>query len=591
MDGDTSLRLRVLGELAATRDGAVVDLGGRRQRAVLAALVVMRDQVVPADRLADCVWGDVAPANTTGAIQAYVSHLRRRLQPEAGARRRDGVIGSTGAGYVLRLGPETVDAWCFERAVDAASSLAPPDAVRALDDALRLWRGPPYAEYAGESWVEAETVRLTELRAVARERLLEARLQLGGAALLVGELEALVADDPLREERWRLLVLALYRSQRQADALSALRRARATLADELGVDPGPALRSLESEVLAQSPALDGPPPPVTRPVRRPAAYVAPEDLVDRARETALLHRAVDDLVGGMAGCVLVEGPAGIGKTRLLVEAARLAAAGGARVLSARGSPLEQSFGFGTVRQLLEPCTTDTARRDVLLGGAAAGAAAVFEDVAGEAPVQHGSFAALHALYWLTVNLASEGPVVICVDDVQWCDGASLRYLAYLVKRLEGLSVLVVLARRTGEQQPDDALLAEIALDASVTVLRPGPLSAEAAGMLVRERLGEGAETFVSACHRMTSGNPLLLRQLLRALEDEGIPPDVSHVDTVRAVGSRAVSALVTLRLRRMPSAVTARPERLPCSVRPPGSRRSRRSPGCPRTRSPPPWTR
>ena len=263
MDGDTRLRLRVLGEIAATRDGAVVDLGGRRQRAVLAALVVMRDQVVPADRLADCVWGDVAPANTTGAIQAYVSHLRRRLQPEAVARSRDGVIASTGAGYVLRLGPETVDAWCFERAVDAAAAMAPADAVRALDDALRLWRGPPYAEYAGESWVEAETVRLTELRAVARERLMEARLRLGDAALLVGELEALVADDPLREERWRLLVLALYRAQRQADALSALRRARSTLAEELGVDPGPALRSLEAEVLAQSPALDAPAPPVT----------------------------------------------------------------------------------------------------------------------------------------------------------------------------------------------------------------------------------------------------------------------------------------------------------------------------------------
>ena len=279
--------------------------------------------------------------------------------------------------------------------------------------------------------------------------------------------------------------------------------------------------------------------------------------MDRAREMALLHRAVGDVVGGQSGCLLVEGPAGIGKSRLLVEATRLAAAGGVRVLSARGSPLEQSFGFGTVRQLLEPCTTDPARREVLFGGAAAGAAAVFEEVAGEAPAQHGSFAVLHALYWLTVNLAADGPLVICIDDVQWCDGASLRYLAYLVKRLEGLPVLVLLARRTGEQQPDDTLLAEIALDASVTVLRPAPLSAQAAGMLVRDRLGEGAETFVSACHRMTSGNPLLLRQLLRALADEGIPPDVSHVDTVRAVGSRAVSALVTLRLRRMSSAVTA----------------------------------
>jgi tetratricopeptide (TPR) repeat protein len=164
---------------------------------------------------------------------------------------------------------------------------------------------------------------------------------------------------------------------------------------------------------------------------------------------------------------------------------------------------------------------------------------------------------LHGLYWLTVNLTAGGPVAIVVDDAQWCDTASLRYLAYLVKRLEGLPVLLLVAVRTGEPTEDDALLAEVVLDPSVSVLRPPPLSAQAAAALVRERLGEGAESFVDACHTMTSGNPLLLRQLLRALEDEGIPPDVSHVDTVRAVGSRAVSALVTLRLRRLPAEVAA----------------------------------
>ena len=393
MDGDTRLRLHVLGELAATRDGAVVDLGGRRQRAVLAALVVSRDQFVPAERLADCVWGDLAPANSTGAIQAYVSHLRRRLQPDAVARQRDGVIASTGAGYVLRLGPETVDAWCFERAVGEAAALPPADAVRALDDALRLWRGSPYAEYAGEAWVEAETVRLTELRAVARERLLDARLQLGDAAVLVGDLEALVSEDPLREERWRLLVLALYRAQRQADALSALRRARATLAEELGVDPGPVLRSLEAQVLAQSPELDAPIPatPPPTPDRAHRQRVLPSDLADRGRETAVLQRVMGDLAAGTAGCVLIEGPAGIGKTRLLVEAARLATNTSARVLSARGNQLERSFGFGAVRQLFEPCIGDPGRREALLVGAAAGASSVFED-AGDALVEHGGFA-------------------------------------------------------------------------------------------------------------------------------------------------------------------------------------------------------
>lgn len=560
VDFDTTVRLRVLGELGATRDGAVIDLGGRRQRAVLAALVMSRDQVVPAERLAGCVWGDALPANPAGALQAYVSHLRRRLQPDAGARRRDGVIASEAAGYVLRLAPDAVDAWSFERAVNAAAGLAPADAMRTLDDALRLWRGPAYAEYLGEPWVEAEALRLTELHQVARERLLETRLQLGDAALVIGELEALVAEDPLREERWRLLALALYRAQRQAGALAALRRARETLAEELGVDPGPALRELEAEVLAQSPALDGPAPRVR--VDLPVGVVphepdAPVDLVDRAREVAELRRMVCELADGSPGCVLVEGPAGIGKSRLLAEAMRLATAAGVRVLSARGSQLERSYGFGAVRQLFEPCIRDPAARDTLLAGAAGVAIPVFEEVAGEESVANGSFAVLHGLYWLTVNLATTEPVAICVDDIQWCDSASLRYLAYLVKRLEGLPVLVVLAMRTGEQHPDDALLADLALDPSVTVLRPAPLSPQAAATLVQDRLGEGADSFVDACHRMTSGNPLLLRQLLRALADEGVRPDVSHVDTVRAVGSRAVSALVTLRLRRMPSTVTA----------------------------------
>jgi len=557
VDGDSRLYLRVLGELTAARDGVVVDLGGRRQRAVLAALAIHRGQVVAAERLADYVWGDRAPANTAGALQAYVSHLRRRLQPEAAARRRDGVIARAGGGYLLRLAPDAVDAWCFERAVDSTVGMAPADAARVLNDALRLWRGPAYAEYVGEPWAEAEVTRLTEIRAVARERLLEARLRLGDAALLVGDLEALVAEDPLREERWRLLVLALYRAQRQADALAALRRARELLADELGVDPGPALRALEAEVLAQSPALDAPALAAQGPSSPVPAAGEPTDLVDRARETAILRRMVDRLAAGAPGCVLIEGPAGIGKTRLLVEAVRLADVAGARVLAARASELERSYGFGVVRQLFESLVRDPTRQDVLLDGAAEGARVVFDGVAGPDGPSPGNFAVLHGLYWLTVNLAGDGPLVISVDDAQWCDVASLRFLAYLVKRLEGLRVLVVMTVRSGEEQPDDTLLAELAFDPSVTALRPHPLSAEAAGTLVRERLGDGADSFVSACHRMTSGNPLLLRQLLRALEEEGVRPTVSHVDTVRAVGSRAVSSLVMLRLRRMPPAVTA----------------------------------
>jgi DNA-binding SARP family transcriptional activator len=566
VDAAGDLRLGVLGELHGSLGGAPIHLGGRRQRAVLATLVIARGEAVAADRIADCVWGERPPEDPAGALQAYVSHLRRRLEPGAEARHRDGVIARVGPGYALRLGLEAVDAWRFEQAVTAAADLPPGECAAVLDEALRLWRGPAYAEYDDETWSQAEITRLTELRAVARERLLAARLDLGESAVLVSELEALLADDPLREERWRLLVLALYRSQRQADALEALRRARQTLADTLGVDPGPRLRALEREVLTQSPSLDAPPAAIAAIEPRPAAVSAPDDrqlattaspdLVDRERETAALTAAIATASMGSGGVVLIEGPAGIGKTRLLTEAVRRSTDAGLRGLSARCSQLERSFGFGAVRQLFEPALVGSARAAALLGGPAASAAGVFDPVASDL-LADGTFSVLHGLYWLTVNLASEAPLLLTVDDAQWCDPASLRFLGYLVRRLEAVPVLVVVTLRTGEAAPDDVVLGELGLDASVTVLRPRPLSAEGAAVVVRERLGEAADPFVAACHSTTSGNPLLLRQLVRALESEGIRPDVAHTGTVRAVGSRAVAGLVALRLRRMPPEATA----------------------------------
>jgi DNA-binding SARP family transcriptional activator len=546
------LELRVLGELTATRAGVGVDLGGRRQRAVLAVLVIARGEAVSADVIADALWGDGVGGRSTAALQSYVSHLRKRLEPDAGARSRGGVIVSSGFGYALHLPHDAVDAWRFEELVHAAASRQPAEASGLLDDALCLWRGPAYAEYASEPWAQAEVARLTELRSVARERLAEARLGTVEAALLVPELEALVNAQPLREERWRLLVLALYRAQRQADALAALRRARQTLADELGVDPGPALRALESDVLQQSPALDvpaqrGPAPP-------PAAVATPVDLVGRARELGVVAAAVDRTATGGSGVLLVEGAAGLGKTRLLAEATRLASDRGLRVLSARGSQLERSYGFGAARQLFEPCLLDPSIRSALLDGAASSARAVFEQLASGSG--DGSFAVLHGLYWLTVNLTGDRPVVLAVDDVQWCDTGSLRFLAYLVKRLEGLPVLVALTLRTGESHEDDDLLSEIAIDPVTTAVRPAALALHDVAQLVRLRLGDPAPAFAAACHTTTAGNPLLLRQLLSALEAEGVRPDVAHTDTVRAVGSRAISSQVLMRLRRMPRIAT-----------------------------------
>ena len=370
MAGRDGLLVRILGRLDACDGDAEIDLGGRRQRAVLAVLVLARGEIVPAERIADCLWGDDLPGNVSGAVQSYVSHLRRRLQPDGAPRSRRGIIASAGSGYALRLPPDAVDAWWFEQLVQDAATAAggdPPRAADLLTEALELWRGPALSEYAGEPWAEAEIARLTELRSVARERLLAARLDRGEAALLVRELEALVADEPLREERWRLLVLALYRAHRQADALAALRRARGLRSAELGIDQGRRCARSRPTCWPSHRRWHSPrPDPAGRAsrggraqargngaVRRPARPGRP-----RRRAGAIRHATPISPAGPPAACCSSRGRPGVGKTRLLAEARRLAAEQDLTVLGARGSQLEQTFGFGAVRQLFEPMLVD-----------------------------------------------------------------------------------------------------------------------------------------------------------------------------------------------------------------------------------------
>ncbi len=557
------LMIAVLGPLTAVRDGQELHLGGWKQRAVLALLVIARGEVVAAERLADSLWQGQPPA---AALHTSVSRLRRVLEPERRVRERGSLIGSEGSGYALRVSEDALDAWRFERLVrNAAEEPEPAVAVTMLDSALQLWRGPAFTEYADQPWARSEADRLTELRAVAREKLLAARLAAGESAVLVPELETLVAEGPYREERWRLLALALYRSHRQADALGALRRARKTLADELGVDPGPALRGLEAEVLAQSPTLD---PPLQRvPPLEPANWTTTARslhdtrgrLIDREEELAQLTRCVQDVLSGQPRIALIEGPAGIGKSRLLKEVRRVGERNGATTLTARGTLLEREYGFGVVRQLFEPVLVDSPDRDRLFASAAQPARAVFEN--GSANAAFGgdsSFAVLHGLYWLTVNLSNGQPLLLAVDDLQWCDSASLRFLAYLVHRLAGLPVMLAVTVRTGEDLSDSALLEELAQDVAAVRVRPAPLTVAGVAELVRRDLGDVVdERFARACHETTGGNPLLMRQLLHALEADRVPPDAAHVETVTAVGSRAISSLVLQRLRRLPPASTS----------------------------------
>ncbi|GAA2355211.1 BTAD domain-containing putative transcriptional regulator [Streptomyces carpaticus] len=242
----------VLGPVTA-RDaaGRPIPLKGPRHRAVLARLLVARRRVVPVPRLVADLWEDEPPAGAVPALRTFVAALRRALEPDRPPRTPARLLVTEGPGYALRADPGTVDAERFSSAVAAATT---PDALAA---ALALWRGPAYADVADAPWARAERTRLGELRLHAVERRAALLLDRGSAAEAVPDLDAHVTEHPWREDGWRLLALALYRSGRQGDALAVLRRARTLLVEQLGVDPGPALRRLEADILAQAGSLAG----------------------------------------------------------------------------------------------------------------------------------------------------------------------------------------------------------------------------------------------------------------------------------------------------------------------------------------------
>ena len=250
------IELRMLGPLEVWVDGHMVELGGGRQRALLALLALQPNEVVSSDRLVDELWAGSPPATAHKALQNLVVQLRDKLDPT-----RDGVLVTQTPGYALRLESDAIDVRRFERLVNEGRRLIEDDpaaAGKVLGDALGMWRGEPLAEFAYDSFAQHEIARLHELRLAAIEDRIDADLTLGRSGDLVPELEALVATNPLRERLRGELMLALYRSGRQADALGAFQQGRRALQDELGLEPGPGLRELQQAILNQDPALGRP---------------------------------------------------------------------------------------------------------------------------------------------------------------------------------------------------------------------------------------------------------------------------------------------------------------------------------------------
>jgi predicted ATPase/DNA-binding SARP family transcriptional activator len=307
--------VRLFGELEVAVGGVAVPVHGAKQRALLALLALSRGGAVSADRLIDQLWGDDLPAKPANALQAQIVQLRRTLGASA--------IVTSGAGYALDVRGGDVDAARFEDLVAEGRRLsADGDLVQAsqvLGDALRLRRGEPLSEFAYAGFADAERGHLNELTLVATEARLGADLGLGRHSELVGELEALCRDHPHRERLWELLMLALYRAGRQTEALRAYTEIRERLLDELGLDPGPALRELEARILVQDPSLDIEQPPPRVPAMPLVRGNLPERLssfLGRDTELGQLSEAVRS-----GRLVTLIGPGGVGKTTLAVEAA------------------------------------------------------------------------------------------------------------------------------------------------------------------------------------------------------------------------------------------------------------------------------
>ncbi|NYI08290.1 BTAD domain-containing putative transcriptional regulator [Allostreptomyces psammosilenae] len=246
----------VLGPVSAwDAAGGELRLGGPRHREVLARLLAARRRTVTVSRLVADLWED-PPAGAVGAVRTFVAALRRALEPDRPPRSPSRLLVTVGPGYQLRADADAVDAWRFEEAVARAGTLPPAEAAPALAAALGLWRGPAYADFAEAEWARGERARLTALRLHAVEQRAEALLASGAAREAVPDLDEHVAAHPWREDGWRLLATALYRSGRQGEALTVLRRARRVLAERLGAEPGPALARLEQDVLRGSGRVD-----------------------------------------------------------------------------------------------------------------------------------------------------------------------------------------------------------------------------------------------------------------------------------------------------------------------------------------------
>lgn len=555
-----AVSFRVLGPVAAWREDHAVRLRGPRHREVLARLIVARGRVVPVDRLIDDLWPDQPPQQALAAVQTFVSQLRRALEPDRAPRTPARVLVTEAPGYALRVEPDQVDAWRLDRLVREVGDLLAAGrseaALRRAEAALELCAGPAFAEFVDAPWLRAEADRIDELALLALERRAQAALQLGRAADLVADLESHVAAHPLREEAWRLLALAHYGSGRQGDALATLRRARHELREQLGVDPGPALRGLERDVLDQSVPVAAPaglPAPVAAPAGpAPAAVDGPvasprgAPLFGRSAELGALRAVAGAAAGGRGGLAIVSGPAGGGKSALVRHLAGELVAQGWLTATGWCPPDGGAPAGWPWAEVLDTLATVEAPAPELAALISRMRGVDPGPVDGDPAVAR--FRLQRAVGSYLAQLARSRPVLVVLDDIQDADDQTLALLTRLAPDLAESAVLVVATMRDREDAAWPprlvAALAELArhLPARVSL---GGLDAVAVGELVRSVCTAPVDDETAAeLARRTGGNPFFVTECARLLEAEGPAAATTAVPAgVRDVLARRIARL------------------------------------------------
>jgi DNA-binding SARP family transcriptional activator len=534
------VEFRILGPLEVLANGQALDLGSQKQRALLAVLLLHANEVVSSDRLIEALWEHEPPETGKKVLQVYVSGLRKVLGRER--------IETRSPGYVLRMEAGEFDAARFRRLSEQGE----------FAEALALWRGPPLSDFTYLRFAQPEIARLDEARLACLEDRIEADLAAGRHGDLVGELDALVSEHPLRQRLRAQLMLALYRSGRDAEALEVYHDARRVLVEELGIEPRRQLRELQQAILRQDPALD-----LATQLEAAGADSGRGVFVGREHELEQLLVGLDDAFAGHGGLFLLVGEPGIGKSRLADELLSRARARGARVLVGRCWEAGGAPAFWPWVQSLRVCIRESETRTLRaqLGAGASELAELLPELRElfpglpeppELEPESARFRLFEAASHFLRSAAQNRPLVLVLDDLHAADAPSLLLLQFLARELTDSRMLLVAAYRDVDptvREPLAATAAELAREPATTRLPLAGLDEAAVARFIELTSGEApSDELVAAVQEETEGNPLFVGEIVRLLRAEG---RLDEADAGRIAIPQSVRDVIARRLRHL----------------------------------------